>query len=269
MSWKSWVVALPLIASGVLAGEALRRLSGLYPALMSDPALITGMLAWLLAALVGVALAGGMAAGLLGAGPVGLIASVLAAIGVTVTWGGGLDSVLGAAAFLVVTAWSLYAIRREMDAQVRFSPAWLGRATAGLLTGMSLAAGVAVYSGAARSVAEHGVIVPEQAWQIVSLSSEDYIGLFVPKEQQGPQLDQLNRSFQAHLRERVQQLAEPYRGFLPVVYAGLFFLLILEANRLVAFLTALILPAIFALLRRAGLARWERLTVEVERLVVG
>lgn len=268
-SWKSWLIAIPLIAAGALAGEACRRLTELYPALMSDPAPISGMLTWLVAALIGMALAGGLASALLGAGTVGWIACALAAVAMLLTWGPGLLSGLGALVFFVATTWSLYAIRRELDGRIRFSPAWVGQATAGLLIGVSLAAGVAVYSGAARSVAEQGVILPEQAWQIVSLGSEDYIGLFVPTEQQGPQLDQLNQSFQKHLRERVQQLAEPYRGVLPVVYAALFVLLALELNRLVAFLATLILPGVFGLLVRAGLARRERRTVEVERLVIG
>jgi hypothetical protein len=75
-----------------------------------------------------------------------------------------MPSAVGAAVFFV-TAWSLSTLHRELRARVRFSAAWLGRASAGLLTGVSLAAGAAVYSGAEQSVAERGVMIPEQAWE--------------------------------------------------------------------------------------------------------
>jgi hypothetical protein len=126
-----------------------------------------------------------------------------------------------------------------------------------------------VYSGAEQSVAELGVLLPEQAWEIVSLTSENYVGLFVPEELRRPQLEQLNQSFQAHLRERVQDLAQPYRQYLPLIYAGLFLLLVLASNRLVALLAALALRAAIPLLQAAGLARYERSTVEAEQLVPG
>ena len=269
MSWKRWILGLPIVASGVLAGEACCRLTGFYPALLSDSRLIGGMLAWLLAALLATAVAGGITAAVLGAGPIGLLAVALAAVGLALTWGLNTLSALGAAAFLLLTAWSLFTIQSGLRARVRFSAAWLGRATAGLLTGLSLAAGAAVYSGAEQSVAEHGVMIPEQAWEIVSLTSENYIGLFVPEELRGPQMEQLNQAFQTHLRERVQDLAQPYRQYLPLIYAGLFILLVLESNRLVALLAALGLRAAIPLLQAAGLARYERSTVEVERLVPG
>ena len=269
MSWKRWILALPLVASGVLAGEACRRLTGFYPALLSDSRLIGGMLAWLLAALLATAVAGGITAALLGAGRIGLTAVALAAVALALTWGPNTLSALGGAAFLLLTARSLFTIHSGLRARVRFSAVWLGRATAGLLTGLSLAAGAAVYSGAEQSVAEHGVMIPEQAWEIVSLTSENYIDLFVPEELRGPQMEQLNQAFQAHLRERVQDLAQPYRQSLPLIYAGLFILLVLESNRLVALLAALALRAAIPLLQAAGLARYERSTVEVERLVPG
>jgi hypothetical protein len=104
---------------------------------------------------------------------------------------------------------------------------------------------------------------------IVSLTSESHIGLFVPEGLRGLQMEQFNQAFEAHPRERIQGLAHPYCRYLPAIYAGLFILLILECNRLVALLATLALRAAIPLLRLGGLARYERLTIAVERIVPG
>ncbi|MEW6567726.1 MAG: hypothetical protein AB1449_06090 [Chloroflexota bacterium] len=260
---------MPLVASGVLAGEACRRLTDFYPVLLSDPDGITRMLLWLAGALLALAVAGGITAALLGMGPIGLTALALATVGMVLVCKPGRMSGVGAIFFFVVTGWSLFTLHREIRARARFPAAWLGRASGGLLTGLCLAAGVAMYSGAERTVAEQGLVIPAQAWEVVSLASENYIGLFVPEGLRGPEIEQLNQAFQTYLRQRVEDMARPYLRYLPLVYAGLFVLLVLELSRLLPLLAGPALQAAIAVLLLARLVRFERTTVEIERLVPG
>lgn len=265
--WKGWLLSLPMLAAAYFAGVTLHRFGDFYPTLMDSAGSTLDLLLWLLGAIVLAALAGGVVAVLVRPLPVAIVTMGLSALAMFLAWGIDGWSALGAIAMLVTACGYVLSMEREMKMRIRFSPARVGRASFRLMTGLSLAACISLYAGAAEHIAENGIILPEEAWSAVAVGLDEYIMLVVPNDFQGTEVDGMRETFHAQLQETLLDLAEPYSAYVPFVYVLFFFMLLSQLLWLAAWLVGMLQRLIFPLLQALGFAELIHEKVVAERLV--
>lgn len=265
--WKGWLLSLPMLAAAYFAGVTLHRFGDFYPTLMDSAGSTLDLLLWLLGAIVLAALAGGVVAVLVRPLPVAIVTMGLSALAMFLAWGIDGWSALGAIAMLVTACGYVLSMEREMKMRIRFSPARVGRASFRLMTGLSLAACISLYAGAAEHIAENGIILPEEAWSAVAVGLDEYIMLVVPNDFQGTEVDGMRETFHAQLQETLRDLAEPYSAYVPFVYVLFFFMLLSQLLWLTAWLVGMLQRLIFPLLQALGFAELIHEKVVAERLV--
>lgn len=265
--WKSWLLSLPMLAAAYFAGVTLHRFGDFYPTLMDSAGSTLDLLLWLLGAIVLAALAGGVVAVLVRPLPVAIVTMGLSALVIFLAWGIDGWSALGAIAMLVTACGYVLSMEREMKMRVRFSPARVGRASFRLMTGLSLAACISLYVGAAEHIAENGIILPEEAWSSIAVGLDEYITLVVPSEFRGSELNGMRETFHVQLQETLRDVAEPYSAYVPVVYALFFFMFLSQLLWLAAWLVGVLQRLIFPLLQSLGFAELKHERVVAERLV--
>ena len=265
--WKAWLLSLPMLAAAYFVGITISRFGAFYPIMMDSAGSALDLLLWLLGAIVLAALAAGVVAVLVRPLPVAIVTMGLSALVLFLAWGIDGWSALGAFAMLVAACGYVLSMEREMKMRIRFSPARVGRASFRLMTGLSLAACISLYAGAAEHIAENGIILPEEAWSAIAVGLDEYITLVAPNEIQGPALDGMRETFHAQLQETLRDLAEPYRAYVPVVYALFIFMFLTQLLWLAAGLAGVLQRGVFALLQSLGFAELKHERVVAERLV--
>jgi len=265
--WKAWFLGLPMLGAAYLAGLTLHRFSAFYPTMMDGAGSARDLLLWLLGAILIAALAGGVVAVLVRPLPVAMVTMGLSALALFLAWGINGWSALGSITMLGTACGYVLSTEREMNLRIRFSPAQVGRASFRLMTGLSLAACISLYAGAAEHIAENGIILPEEAWSAIAVGMDEYITLVAPKEFEGPELDGLRETFHAQLQETLRDLVEPYSAYVPIVYALMFFMLLTQLQWFAAGLVGVLLRGVFPLLRSLGFAELKHERVVAERIV--
>jgi len=265
--WKAWLLSLPMLAAAYFAGNTLHRFGAFYPTLLESTGPALDLLLWLLGAIALAALAGGLVAVLVRPLPVAVGVMGLSALVMFLSWAIDLWSGLGAIAMMVGASSYVLVVERQLKMRIRFSPSRVGRASFRLMTGLSLAACISLYAGAADHIAENGIILPEEAWSAVAVGMDEYITLVAPSEIQGPELDGMRETFHAQLQETLSDLAEPYSAYVPLVYALFFFMLLSQLLWLGSLLVGVLQRVLFPLLQSLGFAELKRERVVAERLV--
>lgn len=265
--WKAWLLSLPMLAAAYFVGITISRFGAFYPIMMDSAGSALDLLLWLLGAIVLAALAAGVVAVLVRPLPAAIVTMGLSALVLFLAWGIDGWSALGAIAMLVAACGYVLSMEREMKMRIRFSPARVGRASFRLMTGLSLAACISLYAGAAEHIAENGIILPEEAWSAIAVGLDEYITLVAPNEFQGPELDGMRETFHAQLQETLRDLAEPYSAYVPVVYALFFFMFLSPLQWLAARLVGVLQRGVFPLLQSLGFAELKRERAVAERLV--
>lgn len=270
LPWRAWLLSIPLIFSGVLAGAALRQFGGLYAETMGAEGGAAFTIAGLLFAMVILSVSSALVCTLVR--PVSVAALFIAlALGLMLfTWRAELWSVIGAAATLIGALYYLTSVARGLSERVRFSPFWIGLGSATMLTGFIIAACISLSLGTGQYIETHGFAIPEDMGPLMETITDYYLEVAIPEEMQGlVDSPQLRAQLKAQVMSGMERMLEPYSRYLPLAAAAFAYPLLSLAARLISLLSALALEGIFPLLEWLGLFTVHLHRQDVERVVPG
>ena len=266
---KTVVFGALLAGAGCFMGLVLRWLSDGYQVLIppSWDALYLGI--WFLAAVVAVAVTGGLVAVLLRPFWVAVIAFAISALAMFLTWQISAVGIIAAAIYLVAGLLYLVAVRSEVGNRISFSAWHLMRAQTILLVALTVIACASLYFGYAAEIEREGFSIPEAAIDGIVAVVGDQIDSLVPEgtlspEEKQEMLDQLKETLEGGASIAIQ----PYQGYIPIGLAAIVFMIVMPVTVLLSWIPILILSPLFFILTRAGVVKKEAELVEVTRLSI-
>ena len=266
---KTLIFGALLVGAGCFLGLVLRWIGDAHEALIppSWDALYLGI--WFLAAVVAVAVTGGLVAVLLRPFWVAVIAFAVSALALFLTWQISAVSIIVAAVYFLAGLLYLVGARSELGNRIRFSVWHLMRAQAVLLVVLTAIACASLYFGYAAEIEREGFSLPEDAitWSVDAAG--EVLDRIVPEGTLSPEerqqiLDQLRATLEGEAGSAIQ----PYAVYIPIGLAVIVFVVLVPVMFLLSWIPILILSPLLFILTRSGVVKKVTETVEVTRLSI-
>ncbi len=137
-----------------------------------------------------------------------------------------------------------------------------------LLMVLTVVACGSLYLGSAAHIEREGFSIPESYVEVFMGQMEKQIELQVPAEMRQEAVATFRKEFRRTVDQFFQRTVKPYEKLIPLAIAASMFMTLATVTRLLAWLPAAILGALFPLLKALGVTDVVMETREVERLVL-
>lgn len=251
---KSLSFVVLLVGAGCFLGVVCGMIGKDYGALFSPSMSLLYLGLWFLAAVVTVAVIGGLVAVLLRPFLILALAFALSALGMFALW--EISAVSGIVAAVYFLAGLLYClgIRGELNNRIRFSVWHMLRSQAILLVVLTAIGCASLYFGYAEQIEREGFTVPPAIIDVIVDAVEDEIPPW--------ELAQ----FREDIERQIENTVAPYERYIPMGVAGIVFMPLTTIVMLLSWIPILLLAGIFPLLTYLGVVEKVTETVEVTRL---
>jgi len=262
-----FLVAL-LMGAGYFCGTVFMQFGQAYETILSPSSDLMYLLLWLLLALAGVAVTGGLVSALVR--PVWAAMVGFALSGLTMLLGWELTTVNGILVLVYVLAGSLYAVAvaSALVQRIKFSVEPVTARQGTLLMAVILVACGSLYADAAAHVEREGFAIPRPLVEVFMQQMERQIEAQVPEQERQQVVTQFRQEFQRTLDEFYESTMKPYERFIPLAIAAGMFMSLVTISRLLVWVPALVLNFIFALLAALGITKTVAETRTVQRTVI-
>lgn len=265
---KTGFIAGLLILSGFFFGVVSEQIGLSYSVLLSPSTDLLFLLLWFFAAALSLTAFAGLVATLLRPPALAWIAFALSAIAMLIGWEFSLVSMILAAIYFVAGSFYANSVVREMNRRIGYSEKSAQEGQSLLLTALAVVVSGSLYINYDAHIEREGFSIPEKYVQDVGELVEGQVGVVVPEAFREPVLERFRETFEMILGNYVENLLEPYEGYIPLVLAFVVLLLLLPLLRMFWWIPSLMLSVIHILFRALGVTHFVYKTTEVQRLVL-
>ena len=267
-STKRALLAFPLVVVAYYVGLVCARLGRSYDLVLLPSVDLLWLLIQLVSALWLLSVAAGVAATLVRPVRAAIVAFALS--GLAILAGLGWSGVGGAAVLLYVVAGCAYARRvsRDLAERTTFASRPISEAQTVLMVALVLLASTSAYVGFAARIEAEGFSIPSTYKEGIVARLEAAVEEYLPKLVRDLAIDVIREGIAFAVDKVLVGAVEPIQESIPLVVAVALFMPLLAVTRVLAWVPALALRAVFAALKSLRVVRVVRATREVERLVV-
>jgi hypothetical protein len=257
-----------LVLSGFFFGVVSGQVGQSYGVLLSLSSELLMLFLWFFVAALTLTACAGLVATLLRPMALVWIAFALSALAMLIGWEFSLVSGILALAYFL--AGSIYAnsVVREMNRRITYSERSAQAGQSLLLTALAVVVSGSLCVNYSAHIEREGFSLPERYVHEVEQLVEGPVGAVIPEALQESVLEQFRETFETILGDYINNLLEPYEGYIPLVLAFFVLLLLLPILRMLWWIPFLILSAIQILFRVLGFTHFVYKTTEVQRLVL-
>ena len=160
-------------------------------------------------------------------------------------------------------------VARELNQYIKFSVRPLRRGQGILLTALILVACGGLGLGSAAHIEREGFHIPKPYTEMLAEQVGRLFEAHLPEEERQEVMANFRNEFHSTISEFSEHTADHYKQFIPVIIAAGSFIPLVVIARLIAWVPALVLSAIFPLLTALGMTKVISETRKVQRLIIG
>ena len=265
---KAAFLALLLIAAGFFFGTLCRQMGGAYQVLIPPTRKLLPLLLRLLAAVGLVTVAAGIVTALLRPLWVACVAFALAGVAMLLGWGVSRESALLTLLFVLAAAVYAATAQNDLRKRIAFSVRALAQTQLILLVALLVLAVGSFYLGYAAQIRKEGFSIPLEHRERVANDLANRIASGFPEMYREGVRSGVHDQVLDLLSVQFRKAVEPFERYIPAEFAVVLFLPLLAVTYLLAWVPALLLGAIFPVLRAVGIVKVTTKMVEVKRLAI-
>ena len=264
---KTIFFAVLLIGAGYYFGTICMQIDQIYELILAPSKELLIQILWLLLSLSLVLVCAGLVAALIRPIWVGFIAFALS--GLAMLFGWHISPITGILSFVYVLVGVIYirSVDGQLNQQIKFTVRPISQSQGLLLTTLIFVACVSLYLGYAGHIEREGFSIPESYVEILMELMEKQIVARVPIGG-GEVVIQFKEEFQKMIDSFIEGTVKPYERYIPVAMALVLFMPLVTITGLLAWVPALFLKVLFALLTVLGVTKIVTETQEVQRLII-
>jgi hypothetical protein len=267
---KATFLALLLITAAFFFGTLCRQMggAGAYQVLIPPTRKLLPLLLRLLAAVGLVTVAAGIVTALLRPLWVACVAFALAGVAILLGWGVSRESALLTLLFVLAAAVYAAIAQNDLRKRIAFSVRALAQTQFILLVALLVLAVGSFYLGYAAQIRKEGLSIPLEHRERVANDLANRISSGFPEAFREGVRSVVHDQVLDLLSVQFSKAVEPFERYIPAGFAVVLFLPLLTVTYLLAWVPALLLGAIFPLLRAVGIVKVTTEMVEVKRLAI-
>ncbi len=267
MKMASLVVLL--IGAGYFFGTICRQIGFAYELILAPSRELINLLLRFLLALIAVGVTAGLVSALLRPVWIGMLAFALSGLAILLGW-----QVITGSSILLILAYILIAsfytvdVAKALNQYTKFSVHPLVKGQGILLIFLIFIASGGLGFGSAAHIKQEGFYIPKPFIEMFTEQIGKLLSAHVPEEKREEVMVNFKKEFPSTISRFSEQTAKHYKQFIPLIIAAGLFIPLLVVARMVAWVPALVLRAIFPLLTALGITKVINETQEVQRLII-